>query len=338
MVTPPGYQPPTGTGGLQIIELLPHASSCSPLDNDLLCSDYIKLFNSADVPVNLANYRLRTSYGGLSSSSRNTFTLDGSLDPGQYDLVNTKDDGTLLSLTQSGGYVWLEDVYGVQAYDPVIEYPDASSGSKVGQTWAFDGTNWQWTATPQPEGPNIFPDESADDPVVAILPNSSLKPCAPNQVRNLATNRCRRVSTTIKTLIPCKPGQVRSAATNRCRSIKTSTKSLTPCKLGQTRNPATNRCRSITTSTKTKKPCKPGQERNPDTGRCRKIQPKVASVHDIKTASKKMDQHWYLAAVLIIAACAYILYEWRQELSLGLEKIRAKSRFTRGQKVQNLLK
>ncbi len=336
---PTDYQPPDDTGGLQIVELLPHSPSCSPVDTDLLCSDYVKLFNGADVSVNLANYRLRTSYGGLNSSSRNTLGLDGILDPGQYELINTKDDGSPLSLTDSGGYVWLEDALGVQAYDPVIEYPDASSENKIGQAWSLDGNDeWQWTSSPQPDGPNDFPAVSVVELVTPSTPATSLKPCAPDQVRNPATNRCRKITSATKTLTPCKPGQTRNLITHRCRSAKNATKSLTPCKSGQTRNPSTNRCHSVLAATKTKKPCNRGQERNPDTGRCRKTQPKISNVHDIKTAVKSTDQHWYVVAAIIAGAGGYILYEWHQEFFVGLERLRSKLRFPGGQRAQNLLK
>ncbi len=337
---PADYQPPDDAGGLQIVELLPHSPSCSPTATDPLCGDYVKLFNDGDEPVNLADYRLRTSYGGLNSSSRNTFSLDGSLDPGEYLLINTKDDGSPLSLTDSGGYVWLEDALGVQAYDPVIEYPDASAENKVGQAWSLgDNDEWQWTTSPQPDGPNDFP--SVPSVVELVAPSTSatsLKPCAPDQVRNPSTNRCRKISSATKTLTLCKLGQTRNPVTHRCRTAKNATKSLTPCKLGQTRNSATNRCRSVLAATKVKKPCKAGQERNPDTGRCRKIQPKISNIHDIKTASKSTDQHWYIVAALTAGAAGYISYEWRQEFSVGLERLKSKLKLSSGQRVQNLLK
>jgi hypothetical protein len=328
------YQPPDNTSGLQIVELLPHAANCSPTDDNLLCHDYVKLFNDSDHSINLADYRLRSSYGGQSSSSRNTISLTGELQPGEYQLINSRDDGSSLSLTQSGGYVWLEDAFGVQAYDPVIQYPDASADSKIGQSWAFDGENWQWSNSPEPLGPNDFPLGIVNVSNVSISTSSSLKPCAADQERNPATNRCRKISSYIKSLTPCKSGQVRNPATNRCRSIKASEKSLTPCKPGQIRNPATNRCRSASAATKAKKPCKPEQERNPETGRCRKAQPKLTPIHDIKTAAKSSDSRWYIMAAIVAAIGIYVVWEWRQEVMELWDRAGLMSR----QKGQNLLK
>lgn len=333
------YQPPADTSGLQIVELLPHAATCGPLDSDPSCIDYVKLFNSSQFTVNLADYRLRTSYGGQKSTSRNTLSLSGSLEPGKYLTIDQKDDGTPLSLTQSGGNVWLEDAAGVQPYQPVIEYPDASSTSKIGQTWAFNGQNWQWTSSPQPTGPNDFPlPISEAPPVSSSSATSSYKPCLANQVRNPETHRCRKITSSTKTLAACKPGQTRNLATNRCRSLATLLKKRAACKPGQTRNPVTNRCRSVLAATKSRKPCKPGQERNPDTGRCRKAQPKLTPIHDIRAAAKTSGNRWYLLAVIAAGAAAYLLYEWHQEFAVGLGRFKAKVKLQRGQKTANLVK
>jgi hypothetical protein len=315
----PLYQPPADTAGLRIVELLPHSFSCSPTDASLLCGDYVKLFNASDTTVNLANYRLRTSYGGLKSSSSNTINLSGSLEPGQYQLVNSKSDGSALSLTQTGGYVWLEDVYGAQIYQPVITYPDASADSMVGQAWAFDGTGWQWTSSPQPEGPNYFPLAALTASVAAL----SLKPCAVNQERNPDTGRCRIIAAAAAPVV-CKPGQERNPETNRCRSVTAAAKTPAACKPGQEHNPATGRCRSVLSASKGPKACKPGQERSPDTGRCRKVQPKIAAIQDIKTAAKTAGQHWYVIAAITAGTVAYILYEWHQEFSTGLERLKTR--------------
>lgn len=213
----PLYSPPTDTAGLTIVELLPHARNCSPLDSSSTCNDYIKLYNSSHSAIDLASYRLRTSYGGNQSSSSNTINLNGTLAAGTYTLVNTKNDGSSLSLTESGGYAWLEDTYGAATYKPVIEYPDASTIGKVGWSWALDGKTWRWSSSPQPNGPNIFP--PSDIATLSLSVTSSLKPCASGQYRNPATNRCKSIATTASasSLKPCPAGQERNPATNRCR-------------------------------------------------------------------------------------------------------------------------
>lgn len=213
----PLYAPPADTAGLAIVELLPHAPNCSPLDSSPTCNDYIKLYNSSHSAVNLASYRLRTSYGGNQSSSSNTVNLNGTLAAGAYVLVNTKNDGSPLSLTDSGGYTWLEDTYGAATYKPVIEYPDAGTSSKVGWAWALAGKIWRWSSSPQPNGPNTFP--TSDIATLSLSVVSSLKPCATGQYRNPATNRCKSIATaaSASSLKPCPAGQARNPTTNRCR-------------------------------------------------------------------------------------------------------------------------
>ena len=304
----PLYTPPADTSGMQIIELLPHSLSCAPTDTSLLCGDYIKLYNSSDAPVDVSSYRLRTSFGGLQSSSSNTVVLNGIVDAGAYALITAKNDAAPLSLTDTGGYVWLENAYGVKVYDPVIQYPDASAGSQVGQAWAFNGTTWLWTTVPQPTSANIFPPVEPASPAavaVAAPSTSTLQPCGPGQERNPATNRCRSIVTAASAdLQPCNPGEERNPATNRCRAVLAdTTAALQPCPAGQSRNPATNRCRKVT--------------------------PTPANVEDIvaaATASSVGILPWSIAGTATLLALVYAVYEWRQEIQLAQAKARDRLR------------
>lgn len=322
------YMPPTDTAGLKIVELLPNSVNCGPTDTTLDCNDFAKLYNSSNKPVDLSQYRLRTSYGGTKSSSSNTVALNGSLAPGAYTLINTKNDGSPLILTESGGYVWLEDAYGAQIYQPIVQYPDASSTTKVGWAWASDGASWRWTSDPT-LNTNSFP---ASDQVAASTSTSAastLQPCAANQYRNPATNRCKLI-VSAATLVPCKPGDERNPATDRCRSPLAAATSLTPCKAGQERNPATNRCRAITSagSTSTLKPCQTGWTRNPQTNRCRKnTAASIASIQDVKTAAtgSKSSWPWLIGSAIAAGAIGYALYEWRRDALLLLDKIKIKT-------------
>jgi hypothetical protein len=321
------YEPPADTAGLQIVELLPNSSDCSPTDTSLDCGDFVKLFNSSKSPIDLSTYRLRTSYGGNKSTASNTVSLDGMLAPGAYTIVNTKNDGSPLSLTESGGYVWLEDAYGVQLYLPVINYPDASSTTKVGWAWAFDGAGWNWTSDPTTAA-NDFPASDQASSATTPVSTSSLVPCKPGQERNPLTNRCRTI-VSASTLVPCKPDQTRNPATNRCRSVlaASTSASLTPCKAGQERNPATNRCRSISATGSTLKPCQPGWQRNPQTNRCRKTSAaSIASVRDVKAAAHSGLQNvgWLITTLVLSGAVAYAAYEWRRDLLLGIDKLKTR--------------
>lgn len=301
----PLYMPPADAAGLQILEILPNARSCSPLETDLTCSDYVKLYNPTDLPIDLARYRLRIGAKGQSESVTNAFTWGSDLDPAhdelllpahQYFMLTNRNDGQPLSITDSGNYVWLEDAYGTTIYEPIVSYPDASSSTKVGQAWAYNGTTWQWTSAPQPNASNYFPPAVLSDST-SISTVSVLKPCADNQYRNPDTNRCNSITTAAATLTPCDPNEERSPDTNRCRSIVAAAALPTPC-------PARS-------------------ERNPDTNRCRKVAATAVAnaVKDI--AAPTVDNNgWFIAALVMGLAVAYGIYEWRQDINLLAHKAR----------------
>lgn len=298
------YAPPSDVSGLAVVEVLPHSRDCSPLDNASNdCADYVKIYNSAASAVDLSSYRLRAGYKGQATSVTNTFSLSGTLAPGSYSAIAFRDDGASISLTDSGGFVWLEDAAGVKIYEPVVEYPSASSTSKIGASWAFDGVGWQWTTTPQPFGQNII-----TQPAVASASTSSsvtsLKPCADDQYRNPDTNRCKLTASTVTSLTPCADNQERNPATNRCKAIGSTAGQLTPCQ--------------------------PGWTRNPDTNRCRKGAGNIlgSSIKDVKEPGSATGYTgWIVALAVTAAALGYGAYEWRQEIANSF--LRLKSRLAR---------
>ncbi len=313
------YVPPASTG-LQILEILPNARDCSPLDISAECGDYIKLYNPTGHTIDMSVYRLRTDSGGIKSSATNTVTLSGDILPGAYYMVQTKDNGEKLSITNTGGFVWLEDSYGVVTYDQsVTAYPDASPTRYKGMSWALqeygaeNENSWQWMV-PRPGVPNIgdtpIPEVSA--PVV-----SKLADCGPGKERNPATNRCRTIASAGTSLVPCKPGQMRNPETNRCRSATSVKSLLQACGPGKYRNPETNRCKNIASAKSGLTPCKPGQERNPETNRCRKAVLKgkdIASVTDNNSTSKATKTGWWVATAGVLLALSYGIFEWRQDI------------------------
>jgi hypothetical protein len=291
--------PPADVEGLQILEILANSRKCSPIEIDLTCGDYVKLYNPTNHEINLADYRLRIGYQGQSASVTNTFTWglelqpeleEYILPPGEYFMLTVRNDGNLVSITDSGGYVWLEDYYGAVVYgETIIKYPDASSTTKEGWAWAFDGKEWKWTSSPQPYAPNDFPPPEPEQ----VTPASSLVPCRPDQYRNPATNRCKLIASASSSLVPCKPGQQR--------------------------NPDTNRCRSVAGASTTLEPCGPGQERNPATNRCRKIVDTAEAAYKVEEIPTNLSSNmgWWVAGAVGAGAIGYGTYEWRREL-LGL--------------------
>ncbi len=83
IVSDPLYVP-AATSPLQIVEIYPNASDCSPLTDGALCYDYVKLFNASSQPVSLESFRIRTGTVAQAATSSNTIYPTGSLASGAY--------------------------------------------------------------------------------------------------------------------------------------------------------------------------------------------------------------------------------------------------------------
>ena len=136
---------------LSIVEVYPDSSPCSPFSADMTCNDYVKIYNGSDAMIDLAQFRLRTGTNGQSVTTSNTVGLSGALAPGDYASFP-------LTLSASGSWVWLEDIYGTVRYDrTVVGYP--SSSGHDGQSWSWKETvgAFEWTIYPTPgDQPNRF--------------------------------------------------------------------------------------------------------------------------------------------------------------------------------------
>lgn len=311
----PMYEYSTETA-LQFTEILPNPRNCSPLESELDCSDYVKLYNSSDQVIHLSLFRLRNGYLGQNPSSSNTTALSGDLQPGQFAIVPT-------NITNTASWVWLEDVYGMYRYNTTVQnYEDASADSKKGQAWAYDEIDgvWKWTTSPQPyDSPSIFPAPPPEPSPVISTP----VPCKENQYRSEETNRCRTVEITTS-LTPCQDGQYRSEETNRCRSVVGAISSLVACSEEQERNPLTNRCRTIASKANSLVPCNENQERNAQTNRCRNIVKSVPSaafaIEPVKEGGKAFVGWWALGGVGVLAG-GYGVWEWRREMAGAIRKV-----------------
>lgn len=309
------YAPPATAAGLAIIEIYPYSSSRSPFDSSILCGDYIKIVNTSDHTIDLDEYVLRTDSSSASRTTANTFSLAGTLQPGDTHVVYRTDTGAAISLTNSGGYIWLEDKWGIEQYTDTVAHYESAGSSRQGYSYALaeDGT-WQWTSTPQPYGDNTI-----------TVPIAEAAPCPEGKYRNPDTNRCRNIEDVISDLVPCGEGKERSPETNRCRNIASIASSLTPCKEGQERNPATNRCRSIASAIAELLPCDEGYERNPATNRCRKV--KDANVLGAEYPVEPYKQEgvalatWWIVGGIAALAAGYGVWEWRREIGAGLARV-----------------
>lgn len=291
---------PADNAPLRVVEIFPNSRNCAPLENAADCRDYVKLYNPTGSAIDLSLYRLRIGWGNQSAGINNSFNLSGLLEPGQYTSVLSRDDSAPYNITASGGNVWLEDAYGIKIYEETLQaYEDLGGARYRGFSWAynFSGGDWGW-AVPNPSGPNDFSRQPEETP-----PSTGLKPCAPGQERNPATNRCRAVS---------------SAST------------LTPCRPGQERNPETNRCRAIASAASALQSCGPGQERNPETNRCRKVAAAntaaLPDVQDIESVTQGNPYRWWVAGGAVTLVAAYAVYEWRRDIAGFIRKFTAKTK------------
>ncbi len=302
------YIAPNDIAGLRVVEVYPYASECAPNDESILCGDYIKLENASAQTISLDELVLRTDNSSSSRTSSNTIQLSGALGPGEYRTVWQTDTGQRLSLTNSGGYIWLEDLWNTTSYNDTMTQYDAAGTGEQGLSYALtDQGIWMWTSTPAPESANSI-----------TVPNKELAPCPEGQYRNPETGRCRNIEEAITELTACDEGYERNTLTNRCRKIVSASTALAVCGEGQERNPATNRCRSIASAVAELLPCDEGYERNPATNRCRKIQdtsmPEAAFPVEPYGDSQMNSAVWWGIGGLVILALGYGIWEWRQEL------------------------
>lgn len=300
------YYAPTGGFALAPVEILANPKSCSPLDGDSSCLEYVKFYNHTTAAVDFSGVRLR--------AGSTTTVLDGVIASGEYGIF-------AVSLPNTGGYVSLEDTYGVHTYEnTVVEYPDASPASRRGVSWALIEGVWQW-AVPSPSGANtaIVVKEVKDK-------EDNLTPCRADQYRSPETNRCRLIASTSSSSKPCAANQYRSPDTNRCRNIASSSSVLTPCAANQYRSPETNRCRSVASAVSALTPCAANQERNPDTNRCRAVLAASMPTADfpVEADGESNDQSLGWVAFVGVGgmALAYAGWEWRYEITGIFRKLK----------------
>jgi hypothetical protein len=271
---------------LLITELLPNVSGSD------VGKEFIELYNPNDYEVSLDEYFITV---GVSVEDSYDFPLGSVIAAKSY---LTFDNATMgYTLLNSTSRVQLLRDIEVQYETPAYQEPDED------MSWALIDGIWQYTNQLTPGAENRI---SSLPGVTDTVPKvSSLKPCAANQYRHPATNRCRLIAVAT-TQTPCKDGEYRSKETNRCRKVAASTVP-TPCKEGQERNPETNRCRTIVEMTQAD-----------------------YAVLGTQTSSNGSWYIWAAIAGLILAALGYAVWEWRYELCKFLAAL--SSRFVRRHK------
>lgn len=327
LICPPPIEPdPTGDPaepslsceGVVLSEVLPNAAGSDT------GREFIELYNPTTDIINLAGCSLH-----LQNTSKTFVFAQQILDSGTYIALSDVQTGLTLP-NAGGGTVWLVSAVGVEL--DVAAYP---SDMVDDTAWAFVNGIWQVTYAYSPGAANIamplkpcapgqFRDEATlQCRTVSVTAANTLTPCREGQERNPETNRCRAVVSS-EGLVPCKEGQERNPETNRCRSVLGASTSLVPCESDEERNPDTNRCRKIANAS-TLSPCATGQERNPETNRCRKVVIKGADldqVKDIQSDTQASLTSWFITGAVLLAALAYALYEWRQDIAQRLRWLR----------------
>lgn len=121
----------------------------------------------------------------------------------------------------------------------------------------------------------------------------------------------------------CPDGKIINTSTGNCVSSPAPTEDLPDCPEGKYRNPETNRCKSIE-STASAESCAEGYERNPETNRCRKIGNNNGADYPV-TPLTFSDNSSFLAfgalATVIVAALAYLVFQFRREIANFFKKI-----------------
>jgi hypothetical protein len=289
---------------LQITELLPNVAGAD------VGHEFIELYNPTARMVALGNYQLKVG------SKLYDFPAGSSIGPGEYKAFYNSE--IAFTLTNTTVTVTLVGDDG-----SVIDQPVAYNNPDEDMAWALIDGTWQYTNQPTPATENLA--STVDVHVIEETVPKQLAPCAPNQYRSPETNRCRLLVTATSTLTPCKDGQYRSEETNRCRTIALAGGTLTPCREDQYRSEETNRCRNLATAAKALTPCKDNQYRSEETNRCRTIAattppPAAFAVEPIKDTGKVFAGWWALGGVMAMAV-GYGVWEWRREITAGVQKV-----------------
>jgi len=151
---------------IQINELSPN-----PTDG----KEFVEFYNSGGEPVNLKGWKLQDA----NLENKKTFCTiasDLKIDPNSYAIFYLDDCDTSIALNNSGG----DKLILFNPNQKPVSESDYTEDAKAGYTYAFDGTDWQWTSQPTPGAKNKFdeikenaPDDNPSDSTTSIC-NSAI--------------------------------------------------------------------------------------------------------------------------------------------------------------------
>lgn len=205
-------------------------------------AQFVELMNVSGGSVVVDGCIVQTNRSAVKS-----YELSGTIPSGGFITIYIKDTDLTLTKTTTGTVYLLSSDMATEVHS--VHYAELSADT----SYALINGEWRQTYHQTPNALNVwmkYPPCRAGYvrntetrycnkiQVTSVLPD-----CGPGKYRSIDTNRCRNLATTTVGLVPCALNQVRNPATNRCKAVETASV-LKPCAANQERNPATNRCRN----------------------------------------------------------------------------------------------
>ncbi len=132
-----------GLKALDLSEIVPNPGSPKTDAKD----EFIELYNPNTKPFDLSGFMLQTASVSSSATHTYTFPVGTKLAPGSFRAFMSST--THLSLSNSGGQVWLVDPLGA-----TVTKCDAYGKAKDDYAWVNAGGTWQWSTSPSPGATN----------------------------------------------------------------------------------------------------------------------------------------------------------------------------------------
>jgi hypothetical protein len=127
----------------QLSEILPNPASPQTDAED----EFIELYNPNTAAFELSGFQLQIGSSTSSTIRSYTFPTGTKLAPLSFKAFRS--EVTNLSLSNSGGQVWLVD-----PLDRTVVQSDAYGTAKDGQSWVLANGKWRWTTVASPDSTN----------------------------------------------------------------------------------------------------------------------------------------------------------------------------------------